>query len=288
MDNRKKRTGSKFKETWRRYCKSPAAMIGLIIFIIMFLVAIFANQIVPYSDAVMQNAKERLMQPSLNNWFGTDAFGRNIFARIVHATPTSLFIGISVAVISLVIGGAMGISSAYYGGKYDDLMMRFIDVLSSIPGTLLSMVVVAVLGANMRNMIIAMVIARIRISARVSRSAVFGTTSQEYIEAAKCGGSSDIRIMIKHIVPNIMGILLVDTTMSVSASILQAASLSFLGLGVQPPTPEWGSMLNDARTYMRTAPHMMFFPGFAILLASLSISLVGDGLRDALDPRLKS
>ena len=287
-EKRSSRQLTKLKEIWRRFKKNKSAMIGLIILIVILVVAILGPILIPYEKVVKQNAADRLQSPNMEHWFGTDAFGRDYFARIVHAAPTSLFIGLSVSIIGLIAGGAIGITCAYFGGAYDEIMMRFIDILSSIPGTLLSLVVVAVLGPNMRNMIIAMAIARVRADTRISRSAALGTTSNEYVEAAIAGGSSHFRIILKHIVPNIMATLIVTTTLSVAGMILHAAGLSFLGLGVQPPTPEWGSMLNEARQFMRGSSYLMIIPGLAIMLSALSINLIGDGLRDALDPKLKN
>lgn len=279
---------NKLRDFWLRFKKNKAAVIGILILSIFLIISVFGNIIVPYENVSKQNAKMRLQKPSIEHFFGTDNFGRDVFSRVIHATPISLFIGISVAVLCLLIGGALGISSAYYGGRYDEILMRVIDIVSSIPGILLAMVIVAAIGPSMQNLIIAMLMSRLRSTTRLSRSAVFAISGQEYIEAAKAGGSSDIRIMLKHVVPNIMGILTVDTTMNIAHVILAASSMSFIGLGVQPPTPEWGAMLNEARAYMRGSSHLMIFPGLAIALSTLSINLVGDGLRDALDPRLKN
>ncbi len=285
---RKQRTLSKAKEIWRRFKKNKGAMIGLVILSILVLTAVFSDWIVPYEKAVTQNARERLLPPSSEHVFGTDDYGRDMFARIVHAAPTSLFIGFTVSLMSLVVGSIIGVTCAYFGGVIDGLLMRFIDVMSSIPGTLLSMVVVAVLGPSMRNMIIAMTISRVRFTARMSRSAVFSISGNEYIEAARAGGASHVWVMLKHVVPNIMGTLIVNGTMAIGTSITAACALSFIGLGVQPPTPEWGYMLNAARPYLRSNPMLMIAPGLAIMFSALSINLVGDGLRDALDPKLKN
>lgn len=279
---------AKLKEIWRRYKKNKAALIGLIILIIILLFALFGSVIIPYESVIKQDSANRLLSPSLEHLFGTDAFGRDYFARIIYAAPTSLFIGVSVSIIGLVVGGSIGISCAYFGGKYDEIMMRFIDILSSIPGTLLSLVVVAILGPSMTNMIIAMAISRVRTDTRISRSAALGKSSNEYVEAALAGGSSHLRIILTHIIPNITAILIISTTLGVAEMILHAAALSFLGLGVQPPTPEWGSMLNEARQFMRGSSYLMIIPGLAIMLSALSINLIGDGLRDALDPKLKN
>lgn len=281
------RAWERTKEIWRLYKKNKAAVVGLYVLIFILLIAVFANQIAN-PDLVTKISMDRQQGPSAAHWFGTDNLGRDLFARVVHATPTSLTIGLVVSFASLVIGGSIGMACAYFGGKFDSIVMRIVDILSSVPGTLLSMVVVCVLGAGMRNLIIAMIIGRFRAVVRISRSAGLGVCGREYIEAAKAGGAANLRIMLKHITPNIMGTLIVSTTMGVSASIISACSLSFIGLGVQPPTPEWGYMLNEARAYMNTCPHLMLIPGLAIVITSLSINMVGDGLRDALDPRLKT
>lgn len=283
----KSRSLERAKEIWRLFRKNKAAVAGLIVLTIIVLVAVFADQIAD-PELITKISRDRQQGPSAAHWFGTDNLGRDLFARVVHAAPTSLTIGIVVAVASLLIGGAIGLSCAYFGGKFDNIVMRLVDVLSAVPGTLLSMVVVCVLGAGMRNLIIAMIIGRFRAVVRMARSAALGVCGREYVEAAKAGGSGDLRLILRHIAPNIMGTLIVSTTMGVSASIISACSLSFIGLGVQPPTPEWGYMLNEARPYMSTCPHLMLIPGLAIVITSLSINMVGDGLRDALDPRLKT
>lgn len=282
------RFGDRAKEIWRLFRKNKAAMVGLVVISIIILTAIFANLIADPELITKVNPKARKEAPSLAHIFGTDPLGRDLFARVVHAARTSLLIGLVSAIGSMLLGGIIGVTCAYYGGKVDSIIMRLVDVLSSVPGTLLSMVVVSVLGNGMGNLMIAMIVGRFRGVVRIARSAALGVCGREYIEAAKAGGSGNGRIMLTHIVPNIMGSLIVSATMGVAASIVSACSLSFLGMGVQPPTPEWGYMLNEARSYMTSCPHLMIFPGMAIVLTSLSINLVGDGLRDALDPRLKS
>lgn len=278
----------KFFSFWRQFKKNKAAVIGILIISVYLIASVFGNIISPYERVVKQNAKIRLQKPSIEHFFGTDNFGRDIFARVIHATPISLFVGLSVSLICLLVGGTMGISSAYFGGRYDEILMRIVDIISSMPGILLALVIVSVLGPNMLNLIIAMTMSRLRFTIRLARSATFSVSGQEFIEAAKAGGSNDIRIMLKHIVPNIVGVLTVDTTMNIAHVILAASSMSFIGLGVQPPTPEWGAMLNEARPFMRGSAHLMIFPGLAIALSTLAINLIGDGLRDALDPRLKN
>ncbi len=290
MEKRKRQSRSleRTKEIWRRYKKNKLAMIGLFVFLVIALTAVFANVIIPYETAVKTHATARLLTPSAEHWFGTDGRGRDVFARIVHGAPNSLMIGFVVAGICLVIGGFLGMACGYFGGHFDNITMRILDMVSALPGNLLAIVMVAVLGPNMRNLIIAMVIGRIAGTARMARSVALNISAQEYVEAARCGGSSDIRNILTHALPNAAGTLIINTTMSISVIILNASSLSFIGLGVQPPRPEWGAMLNDAREYFRTAPYLMVFPGLAIFLTAISVNMIGDGLRDALDPKLKN
>ena len=188
----------------------------------------------------------------------------------------------------MLIGGFLGGISAYYGDKVDTIIMRLMDVINCIPATLMSLSIVAALGPGIRNLIIAITVSRVPTFVRVIRSAVLNIVNQEYIEAAKAGGTRDLRNLLRHVYPNALSPIIVQCTMSVSQLILQASGLSFLGMGVQPPDPEWGALLNSAREFMRTAPHLMIFPGIAIILAAMAFNLIGDGLRDALDPRLKS
>ncbi len=286
--NTEKKKLSRSAEIWRRYRKSPTAMIGLVIISVIILAAIFADLIVPYEYGVKQVISERLQGPSLKHPFGTDDLGRDLFARVIHGSRSSLVLGVATTAVATIIGGFLGGICAYYGNKVDNIIMRLLDVITSIPTTLLSLSIVAALGAGIRNLIIAITISRVPTFARVIRSAVLNIVNQEYIEAAKAGGSGNLRIMLRHIYPNAMSPIIVQCTMSISQLILQAAGLSFLGMGVQPPAPEWGALLNSAREFMRTAPYLMIFPGIAIVLAALAFNLVGDGLRDAFDPRMKS
>lgn len=287
-NRRQSRTIVRLKEIWRRFCKNRIALAGFIVFMCIMMVVVFANVIVPYEMTEKTSPQERLTPPCAEHPFGTDEFGRSVFARIVHAAPNSLFIGFTVSFGSLLVGGTLGIACGYFGGRFDNLVMRFLDMISALPGSLLAIVMVAVLGPNMRNLIIALIVGHIAGFARMSRSVALSISEQEYVKAAKAGGSSDLRIIFRHAVPNAAGTLIINTTMSISGVILSACSLSFIGLGVQPPKPEWGAMLNDARQYFNGSPYLMVIPGLAILITSISINMMGDGLRDALDPKLKS
>lgn len=280
---------SQINAIWRRMKKNKAAMIGLIIISIFAILAIFAELIAGYDEmAIAQNAAIRLQPPSFKHWCGTDAFGRDIFARIIHGARVSLTIGLVSTITSVMIGGLFGATAAYYGGKIDNIIMRTLDVITCIPGILLALALVSALGPSLRNLMIAIGIAYIPSFTRLIRSAVLSVVELEFVEAAKACGTSDLRIIVKHILPNAIGPIIVQATMSIAAVMMQAAGLSFIGMGIQPPEPEWGSMLSEAREYMRYAPHLVVIPGMAIVLSALSLNLIGDGLRDALDPRLKN
>ena len=229
---------SQFKEIWRRLKKNPTAMIGLVLMLLLVLVAIFADQIVPYSRATELNIPERLQGPSAEHWFGTDGYGRDEFARIVHGSRYSLSIGFLSTLLGLVIGGFLGILGAYYGGAVDGIIMRIADVLVAIPTILLSLAIVSALGASVVILIGAIAFTRIPVFTRVIRSAALNLVNQDFVEAARAGGTSDLRIIVRHIIPNAMGTILVQTTMSVAFVIMQAATLSFLGMGIQAPAPE--------------------------------------------------
>ena len=279
---------SQLKEVWRRMKKNRAAMIGLVIFSIILFFALFADQIRPYNSALTQNIRNRLQTPSREYPFGTDGYGRDLFARCLHGTRTSLSLGLISTVVSLLLGLFFGSAAGYYGGKTDTIIMRMVDVVAAIPSILMALAVVAALGASRLNLILAVSFARIPAVLRVVRSSVMSQIDQEFVEAARAGGTGDFRIIRKSILPNAMGPILVQATMSVAQNILSATILSFMGLGINPPTPELGAIISESREFMRTAYYLMLFPGFIIILSTLSLNLVGDGIRDALDPRLKN
>lgn len=276
-----------FSEFWRRFRKNKTAVIGLIIMAFIIGIAIFADLIVPYSKCIEQVGEERLQGPSLAHPFGTDEFGRDMFARVIHGSRYSLFIGIATSLLALVFGSILGACAGYFGGMVDNIICRIMDVFLAVPPILLSLAIVAALGTNMRNLIIAMTISSIPGDVRLIRSLILTESGKDYVEAAKSYGASNTRIIFRYVLPNAMGPIIVNTTMSISNMILSAAGLSFLGMGVQPPSPEWGALLSDAQEYLFTAPYLLVFPGIFIVLASLAFNLVGDGLTDALDPKLK-
>lgn len=277
---------NKAKEIWRRFKKNKTAVVGLIVVIFFILIAVFAELIVPYEVALKQTKALR-EPPSSAHWFGTDRLGRDVFARIVHGTKVSLLIGLIGTAISTVIGLIIGAISGYYGGRLDEIIMRLMDMIMSIPSMLLSLAVVAALGANMQNLLIALVVGQIPHTARANRALVMSVSGQEFVKAAKSYGAGDARIIFKYLVPNVIGPIIVQASMQISSTILSAAALSFLGMGIQPPQPEWGYMLSEAREFMRTSPYLIMFPGVTILLLSLAFNLAGDGLQDAFNPQLK-
>lgn len=264
------------------------AMLGLAILIMLVLLSIFADVIADYDEVVVkQDIPNRLKSPSKENWLGTDEYGRDIFARIIHGTRISLYAGIITVGIGLLIGGALGAIAGFYGGILDGIIMRILDILLAIPNILFAMAVIAALGNSNLNLIIAIGLANVPKFARVMRGSVITLREQEFIEAAKAIGANNLTIIVRHIIPNSLAPIIVQSTLRVAFAVLSISGLSFLGLGIQEPVPEWGSMLSGGRRYIRDAGHLAVFPGLAIMLTILSLNLLGDGLRDALDPKLK-
>jgi len=276
------------KEIWRRFRKNRGSMVGLFMLILILLAIIFANVIVKYSAATTQNLSIKLAGPSSEHWFGTDSYGRDLFARVLYGGRTSISIAVLATISSCIVGSTLGAIAGYFGGKVDNLIMRALDIFMSVPDILFTMAVVFALGANFVNLLIALTLAYFTNYVRLVRSQILSLSDLEYIEAAKAGGASSARIILSHIFPNAMGVIIVNTTLNVAKIILYESTLSFLGLGMPPPQPEWGQILAEAREYMRSAPHMLLFPALAIILTACAVNLIGDGMRDAMDPHLKS
>lgn len=273
---------------WRRFKRNRMAVAGLVIIASFILLAIFADVIGDYeTKAIKINIKERHLHPSFDHIFGTDEFGRDIFIRVIHGTRISLFVGAISVSIALFFGGTLGAIAGYFGGKVDTVIMRLLDVLLAIPVILLAITIVAALGTSIINLMIAVGTANIPGFARVVRASVLGVKNHEYIEAARAVGARHHTILFTHILPNSFAPIMVYATLKVATAIMATAGLSFIGLGVKPPTPEWGSMLAAGRGFIRDHIHEVFFPGMMIMLSVLSLNMIGDGLRDALDPRLK-
>ena len=280
---------SQWKTIWIRFKRNKLALAGLIVFGIMALIVLTADLWLDFkNNGLKMNILNSYMGPSKEHIFGTDQYGRDYFTRVVFGGRISMFVGIATVAVSLSIGGLIGATAAYYGGKVDEILMRCMDVLMAIPSTLLAITIISALGSSMFNLIIAMGVSQVARMARIVRSSVMSVKGQDYIEACRAGGTSDARIILRHILPNAMGPVLVQVTQTVARSVIVVASLSFVGLGVSEPTPEWGSMLSFAKTQMRDYAYLSFFPGFAVVLSVLSLTLAGDGLRDAMDPRLRN
>lgn len=275
-----------WKEMWFRLRKNKLAVVGLIVLIALILIAIFADYVAPFTYR-QQDLLNRFATPNATHWFGTDNFGRDIFSRVVFGARVSLRVGLISVGIALFIGGFIGAIAGYKGGLADTLFMRFMDIMLAIPSMLLAIAIVSSLGGGLTNVMIAVGIGSIPQYARIVRASVISLKDQQFVEAARALGSKNSTIIFKHLVPNTLAPVIVQSTLGVASAILAAAALGFLGLGLEPPRPEWGAMLNDGRHYLRDYPHMTTFPGLAIMITILSLNLLGDGLRDALDPKLK-
>ncbi|HEY1298429.1 MAG TPA: nickel transporter permease, partial [Chloroflexota bacterium] len=270
----------------RRFIRSRTGVAGAVVLIVIVLAAIFAAQIAPYSPT-RQDFRAQLQPPSPQHWMGTDEFGRDVFSRVIWGAQSSLEAGAVAATIALIIGVLFGMVAAFYGGRADSVIMRCMDILLAFPYILLAIAVVAILGPGLRNAMIAIGIVYIPHYARVARGSVLSVRAREYVDAARALGADDSRIMRQHVLPNTLAPLIVQTTLCVGIAIIDTAGLSFLGLGTQPPTPDWGNMLSAGRNYVIDSPWIATFPGLAILVTVLAFNLMGDALRDAFDPRLR-
>ena len=283
--------GTEQRSEWRRglrtLTRNRLVMAGLIMSVLIVLVAFFARFIAPY-DPIANNVRAALQRPSAYYYFGTDRFGRDIFSRVVYASRTSLLVALTSASLAALFGVTLGLLGGYFGGWVDSVTGRLMDILFSFPALLLAIAIAALLGPSVRNAVIAIAVVYAPLFGRVVRGSVLAERSKEYVEAARVLGASTPRIVCRHIFPNILSPLIVQATITITAAILTEAYLSFLGLGTQPPNPSWGTMLADGRTFLETAPWMSIFPGIAIMLAVFSFNILGDGIRDALDPRARA
>lgn len=279
-----------WKEAWRSFRKSKAALVGTAIVVFFILLAVFGPLIAPegINEQKLQDSSLRLAPPSSEYWFGTDDFGRDIFSRVVYGARISLAVGFLSVILSAVVGSFLGIISGYYGRWIDTIISRIFDIMLAFPSILLAIAIVSILGPSLQNALIAIAIINIPNFGRLIRSKVLSVKEEEYIVAAKAIGMKDSRILWRHILPNSLSPVIVQGTLAIATAIIEAAALSFLGLGAEAPQPEWGKMLSDARVHLMTAPWTMIFPGLAIMLTVLGFNLMGDGLRDALDPKMKN
>ena len=273
-----------FREVCKRYLRNVPAVFGLLFFLVILYVVIFAEKIVPEELVTAYSVRAKLMRPCAAHWFGTDHLGRDIFARVVYGTRVTVGIGVGSTLLALLFGAVLA-SVCALSKKADFVIMRVVDVGTSIPYLLLAMLLLAVLGGSVANMIFTLTVISIPGFVTRIRAVLFSVVEQDYVKAARLSGTPTVKLVLKHILPNAIDPIIVDATMSISSMLLSAAGLSFIGIGVAPPSPEWGAMLNYAQGYFRTYPHTAIFPGLAIALTALSINLIGDGLRDALDPK---
>lgn len=283
------RTRGRSRTLWRlslqRLLRNPGAVTGLVVLAALVVAAILAPVITAY-DPVALTPRDRLQPPGPQHWFGTDAFGRDVFTRVVFGARVSLQVGFIAVALASVLGVTSGLLAGYFGGTTDNVVMRAIDVMLAFPGILLALAIVAILGPSLINAMIAVGISASPTYARVTRGAVLQVKELAFVEAAQQSGARAWRIILLHVLPNVLGSIVVIATLGIANAIIAGAALSFLGLGAEPPTPEWGLMLSDGRNYLRHAWWITTFPGLAIMVTVLSMNLVGDGLRDALDPRM--
>ncbi|NBH79385.1 ABC transporter permease [Clostridiaceae bacterium] len=276
------------QETWRRLLKNRGAVVGMCFLILLVVVAVASGFIYDYdTDIIELNMGEALQHPSAAHWFGTDSLGRDIFARVLYGARYSLIIGMGSVAIGLVIGVTLGAIAGFYGGVVDQVIMRCVDVFYSIPNIMIAVVIVSLLGTSTVNLLIALCFTCATSFCRIARASVMTIRDQEYVESAYAMGLPTWKIILKHIIPNCLSPIIVQVTLLIGTTIIAASSLSFLGIGVPSPAPEWGAMLSEGRQHIRDAAYICVIPGFAIMLTVLALNLLGDGLRDALDPKMK-
>ena len=289
-----KRKRSRFFEIWKRFKKNPLAMIGLVILTLMVILAATAGIIAPPSEDglpayMVQNRRNALQFPSSEHIMGTDQLGRDVFHRIAHGSRISLSVGLVVIGIGLTFGVSLGAIAGFYGGLVDNIFMRIIDIILAMPNIMLAITIAAMLGPGMMNVMIAVGVGAIPVYARTVRALVLTYKEQEFVEAAKAAGANDFRLIRRHILPNCISPLIVEASMGMAGGIMAAAALSFIGIGLQAPIPEWGAMLAEGRGFLLSGFwYLTVFPGVMIALIIFSLNMMGDGLRDALDPRLRS
>ena len=277
-----------WREAWIRMRRNRSSIVGMAIMAIIILLALFANVIADYDEVVIKvNMLERLQGPSLAHIFGTDELGRDLFARIIHGARISLTIGFVSEMVALLLGLFLGAVSGYYGNRIDNVIMRCVDVFMAIPSLLLSIAMVTAFGNGIPVLILAVAVGSVPNLSRVVRAQVMSVKGQEYVEAARALGASNFVIITKYIIPNIMSPIIIQVALDVAGAIMTISSLSYLGLGVSPPAPEWGSILSSGQTHIRDVWHITVFPGLMIIITIIALNMIGDGLRDALDPKMK-
>ncbi|SCP95827.1 ABC transporter permease [Anaerobium acetethylicum] len=273
-------------ESWKRFKRNPTALLGLFVVCILILVAIFAPLIAPF-DYQKQDYASMMQAPSMKHLFGTDQFGRDIFSRVIFGTRYSLVIALFCTIAAFFSGGLLGIIAGYFGGIADTIIMRIMDVFQSIPMIMMAMCIVAVLGNGIPQLVAAVMFASMPTMARSNRAAILRVRGSDYIESSEAIGVGQIRMIIKHMIPNAVGVMIIYFVGFLAVSIMMMSAMSYIGVGLSAPTPEWGLILNDGKAYLTSAPYMMLFPAMMIMITCFAFNLMGDGLRDAFDPRLK-
>lgn len=285
VDVATKSTSGPWREAWRTFRKNRLALAGLVIIVFFILIAFIAPYISPY-DYKEQVLTDRLQAPSAEHWFGTDDLGRDVFSRVLHGARISLWVGFFSVIGSIIAGALLGLIAGFYGRWVDMFISRLFDILLAFPGILLAIAIVAILGPSLQNALLAIAIVNIPTYGRLVRSRVLSLRQEEFITSARTLGAGNARILFRHILPNSLTPLIVQGTLGIGTAIIEAAALGFLGMGAQPPDPEWGKMLSDSRQFIQKAPWTLIFPGLSIMLTVLGFNLLGDGLRDTLDPKM--
>lgn len=274
------------RESWKRFKRNPTALVGLVVVCILILIAIFAPLIAPY-DFQTQDYSAMMQAPSSVHLFGTDQFGRDIFSRVIYGARYSLIIALLCTIAALFSGGLLGIIAGYCGGIVDTLIMRVMDIFQSIPMIMMAMCIVAVLGNGIPQLVAAIMFASMPTMARNNRAAILRVRGSDYIESSEAIGVNQFHMIVKHMIPNAVGVMIIYFVGFLAVSIMMMSSMSYIGVGLAAPTPEWGLILNDGKAYLTSAPYMMLFPAMMIMITCFAFNLMGDGLRDAFDPRLK-
>lgn len=286
--SRKYKKVNRFSEVVHRLSKNKGAMISLIFLLVLILAAVTADLWLDYdTDVIGINAAQKMQSPSAEHIFGTDQFGRDIFLRVIYGARYSLSVGFVAVMIAMTLGVILGAIAGYFGGNVDIVIMRCLDIFNAVPTVLLGVVIVSALGASTLNLMLAIGLASVPGFARITRAAVLTTCNQEYVQAARSIGMSEFRIIFTHVLPNCLSPIIVQATMKIAGAVVSASTLSFLGMGVPTPAPEWGTMLSEGRNYIRGYGYMTLYPGLAIVLVVMAFNLLGDGIRDAMDPKLK-
>ena len=273
-------------ESWKRFKRNPTALIGLVVVGLLILVAVFAPLIAPY-DYQVQDYTAMMQKPSAAHLFGTDQFGRDIFSRCIYGARYSLLIALFCTIAAFFSGGLLGIIAGYFGGKVDTVIMRIMDIFQAVPMIMMAMCIVAVLGNGIPQLVAAIMFASMPTMARNNRAAILRVRGSDYIESSEAIGVGQIRMIVKHMIPNAVGVMIIYFVGFLAVSIMMMSSMSYIGVGLAAPTPEWGLILNDGKSYLTSAPYMMMFPAMMIMITCFAFNLMGDGLRDAFDPRLK-